>query len=204
MRTPKLRAVAVIAGFLGLSLVVAGTASAMVTGHVDAPIANAIQLQQEDPTSETAPVPATKSINAPIEVGSGAIKCDENGECASRIKVEANKPDPAPEVEPKRASTPRNNTPQRSDQATAKKAPKPADTPKVEPNTDKPAHQPKPKDSNKGGHGKDGGGKHRGDRTDHWNPGNWDFEWHEGWRGEWNPGDWSGDHWRDGWGKRNH
>ncbi|MFN3865661.1 MAG: hypothetical protein ACK4MD_02985 [Demequina sp.] len=88
MNRPSLRTLAVVAGFLGVSMVVAGTASAMVGAPADAPIATAVELHQKDPGSVTPPIEADGSIAAPhadapppVEVGPAAIECSEAGVC---------------------------------------------------------------------------------------------------------------------------
>lgn len=207
MRTPKLRAVAVIAGFAGISVLVAGTASAMVASHLDAPIASAVQLHQEDPTSQTPPVPAAVEPGTPVEVGSGAIKCDADGNCASQIKIEANDPAPEP-VTADRTPTKPGPTAHKKDGP----GPKQSD-PNVNPRKGETAVKPdSPRDRGKKADG------HRHDRRnlDEWAPDNWDNgrddTWHQRWqddlgdgwgshrdRSQWNTGDW-----RDGWRQHNH
>lgn len=88
MSRPSLRAVAVATGFLAVSVVVAGTAAAMVATPDDAPVASAIELAQEDPQSRTPVVHADDSASdspaeeaAPIEVGAPAIRCTDDGVC---------------------------------------------------------------------------------------------------------------------------
>ncbi|WP_062131422.1 hypothetical protein [Demequina aestuarii] len=90
MNRPSFRTIAVAAGFLGVSIVVAGTASAMVGPPADAPVASAVELRQEDPASVTAPVVADAATEAapvvrvPVEVGSAALECDDDGVCDAR------------------------------------------------------------------------------------------------------------------------
>lgn len=91
MNRPSFRTIAVAAGFLGVSFVVAGTASAMVGPPADAPVASAVELSQEDPASVTAPVEAGDAatdtdvvLPAPVEVGSAALKCSDQGVCDER------------------------------------------------------------------------------------------------------------------------
>lgn len=194
MRTPKLRSVAVIAGFAGVSMVVAGTASAMVSSQDDTPIATAVQLQQADPTSQTAPVPARTQLATPVEVGSGAIKCDDDGTCASRIKVKTNTADqprpaatqpepaprdnatnqPAPVVDPAPPTDPEPETADQQD----KREPTQDNSPSVDPAPD-------------GDDGATGPGRWR---FDDWTPGHWERDWDFD---DWEP-DW-GNQWRHGW-----
>lgn len=88
MYRPTFRSIAVAAGFLGISMIVAGTASAMADSPADAPFASAVELRQEDPSSITPAVEAggeasatVADVPAPIEVGSAAIECSDDGVC---------------------------------------------------------------------------------------------------------------------------
>lgn len=92
MPSPRYRSAAVAAGFFAVSLLVAGTASAMVATPRQAPIATAVELQQEDPKSETAPVSTPVSTSPPKEVGLSAIKCDPEAGCIPLITVEQHDP----------------------------------------------------------------------------------------------------------------
>ncbi|MFW2512929.1 hypothetical protein ACNI3K_04060 [Demequina sp. SO4-13] len=88
-----LRTLAVAAGFLGVSVIVAGTASAMAGAPDTAPVATAVELHQEDPASVTPAVvaavasaePSDETVTAvevgPVEVGPGAIECSDEGVC---------------------------------------------------------------------------------------------------------------------------
>ena len=207
MRTRKLRAAAVVAGFAGVGILVAGTASAMIPNRIDAPIATAVQLQQEDPTSQTAPVPATAEPGVPVEVGSGAIKCDADGNCAPRIKIEANAKDPAP-VTPDREQV-KTAPPTNKKQGLARPNPDAGTTTsESEPATAPNAPAEQDKDAN----------DRRPDKWsfDEWAPENWDGNWDEMWRHRWEDGfheqwgnswdqnQWNTGDWRAGWNKRNH
>lgn len=203
MRTPKLRAVAVVAGFAGVSLLVAGTASAMVAGQADMPIASAVQLQQEDPTSQTAPVPAQVSAAAPIEVGSGAIKCDADGNCASRITVEARATEPISETAP--ASVDRKpvetgpTATNKKGSGTTKAGGDSANKPEVHGEPRKDAGE---RDSDRGKFDERG--------LEIWDNG-WDDSWRDGWSDrlregfgkDWNRSQWNASDWGDEWNTRN-
>ncbi len=90
--SPRYRSATVAASFVAVSLLVAGAASAVVAKPNQTPIAMAVQLQQEDPTSQTAPVAASVFTNVPTEVGSSAIKCDPDEGCAALITVTPHRP----------------------------------------------------------------------------------------------------------------
>lgn len=195
-----------VAGFAGVSLLVAGTASAMVAGQIDGPIAFAVQLQQEDPTSQTAPVPAQVTAAEPIEVGSGAIKCDADGNCASRIKVEANATATSPSAadrEPVETGPTASNTSGSEPHSPNPGAPA-SDTDSAErtqadgkPNSDAQADTDDPWNFDK-----------QNPKT--WDSG-WDDRWREGWEDrlrkgfvpDWDRSPWNASDWRDDWRPRN-
>ncbi|MFW7414597.1 hypothetical protein [Demequina sp. SO4-18] len=122
MIRPSFRALAVAAGFLGVSLIVAGTASAMAGAPTTNPVASAVQLNQEDPASVTPAVEAGTSgseppaeVTAPVEVAPTAIECSDAGVCggaraaAAPAPVEttdARAPEPAPTAIARPACTP--------------------------------------------------------------------------------------------------
>ena len=210
MRTPKLRSVTVVAGFMGLSMLVAGTASAMITGQVDAPVATAVVLQQEDPASQTAPVPAEVTPSTPVEVGTDAIECDENGMCASLIKVEANAPHPPLAS----ASDPTDHAPEQASDSAADSAPTSPDSADAtadtdtsdpddpaEPDRDTTKRDTPDRDTTDRGPAADPDDVYRPDFGD-WNPewwaDDWEFDLPDGWDDNWHH-DWHHD-WRDNWG----
>lgn len=84
---------AVTAGFLAVSLVVAGTAAAMAGAPADAAVAAAVELSQEDPTSLTPAIEADRDaavpviIAAPVEVRPHAIECDAAGLCSGSPSI---------------------------------------------------------------------------------------------------------------------
>lgn len=200
MRTPKLRAIAVVAGFTGVSLLVAGTASAMVSGHVDMPIASAVQLQQEDPTSQTPPVPAQVDPAAPVEVGSGAIKCDEDGHCASLIKVETKKADPVPQSPRAAAPTARHHSGNQADSpASDEQAPTTDDSSQAPSFTgrtsDSEDESRTPSDQNSRDRAPFGWDFDRW-VLESWHD-DWQERWHDGLSEDWRPGSWNRDDWRN-------
>lgn len=86
MNAPRLRTVAVSAGFLGLTIVVAGAATAMTAQSSDEPVATAVTLEiagagasgdEELDSADPAP-PAT-----PVEVRPNPIECTPDGICGT-------------------------------------------------------------------------------------------------------------------------
>lgn len=214
MRTSTLRGAAVVAGFAGVSLLVAGTATAMMAGSVEAPVATAVRLTHEDPISQTAPVSAEVQAPGPVEVGSAAIKCDDDGTCSSRITVNPTSGD-APEDTSSESVSANSDNPQRSQEATGESDP---------PANDELAPDPPPSDRHETGRGH-GGPKardherstppHRGPgdgahprdfdlwEAQRWSPSvdeNWrdDFleRWAERTENTWNPTDWFEEGWQ--------
>ncbi|WP_084077305.1 hypothetical protein [Demequina sp. NBRC 110057] len=99
MNAPSIRTVAVAAGFCGLSLIVAGTATAMAGGSDAEPIGSSIELTQADgatPTPTPSPTGAALVPGLPIEVGSDPLlECDEAGTCGSEEDTAAAESDAA-------------------------------------------------------------------------------------------------------------
>ncbi|WP_084105120.1 hypothetical protein [Demequina sp. NBRC 110056] len=101
MSAPSIRTVAVAAGFLGVSMIVAGAATAMTVDTPDEPIANAVTV--ETPAADVAAaVPAE-----PVEVGLEPIECTDDGSCgpkpaaaapAEQTSAQAPKDEPATPV----------------------------------------------------------------------------------------------------------
>ncbi len=84
----NLRTAVITVGFVAMSVVVTDTAAGMVGAPSRAPVAAAVQLTQEDPSSRTpvvqADIAATSPVSrttAPVEVGPPAIQCSEDGVC---------------------------------------------------------------------------------------------------------------------------
>ncbi|WP_084127951.1 hypothetical protein [Demequina sp. NBRC 110055] len=89
MRYPTVRTVAVSAGFLGLTMIVAGTATAMAGAHDGGAVGSGITLTQEEGAT---PSPTPSQVDAddrrellpgtPIEIGADpVIECDVDGTC---------------------------------------------------------------------------------------------------------------------------
>ncbi|MFV0286571.1 MAG: hypothetical protein ACK5IM_09345 [Demequina sp.] len=97
MNAPSLRTVTVAAGFLGLSMIVAGTATAMAGVPTDEPIGTGITLQQADgATPEPTPTHTGTALlpGVPIEVGADPLlECDADGACGDKKKGKASRGD---------------------------------------------------------------------------------------------------------------
>ncbi|WP_284328426.1 hypothetical protein [Demequina litorisediminis] len=97
MNAPSLRTVTVAAGFLGLSMIVAGTATAMAGVPTDEPIGTGITLQQADgATPEPTPTHTGTALlpGVPIEVGADPLlECDADGACGDKKKGKASRDD---------------------------------------------------------------------------------------------------------------
>ncbi|MDE0572412.1 hypothetical protein ON058_03185 [Demequina sp. B12] len=91
MSAPTVRTVAVAAGFFGISLVVAGTASAMAERPAHEPVGAAIQLTQPEVStgSVTAPPVTLSAGTVPIEVVAEPIECDDDGTCGTNEVAES-------------------------------------------------------------------------------------------------------------------
>ncbi|WP_062076952.1 hypothetical protein [Demequina globuliformis] len=83
MGLPSLRAAAVAAGLVGVSLIVAGTATAMAAGPSPDPVGQAIQLPVPEVSLAPAAGPTAESDepSAPIEVVAEPIVCSDDGHC---------------------------------------------------------------------------------------------------------------------------
>ncbi|WP_084101460.1 hypothetical protein [Demequina sp. NBRC 110051] len=88
MAFPSIRTVAVAAGFLGLTMIVAGTATAMAGAQDGGAVGTGIKLTQvEEPAATPAPAAsrgADMIPGMPIEVGADPLlTCDAEGDCSS-------------------------------------------------------------------------------------------------------------------------
>ena len=79
MKAPSVRGVAVVAGFLGVTMVVAGAAAAMTTESTDEPVATAVTLTHDDPSTRDVTAEAPPATAA--EVRARPIECSAEGDC---------------------------------------------------------------------------------------------------------------------------
>ncbi|WP_159448748.1 hypothetical protein [Demequina sp. NBRC 110053] len=138
MPRPSLRTIAVAAGLLGVTMIVAGTATAMTQAEPDVPIAKAVTVDALD-----TPVAAAAAAQ-PVEVGLEPIRCSDEGAC----EPGGGRPDetePAPAKEDAAASTVAREPAPRDAQEPAPKRPKdPARKPSTPAATAPPCDMPEP------------------------------------------------------------
>ena len=85
MNPPRLRSVAVAAGFLGVTMVVAGAATAMTTQPSDEPVATAVVMDHAEASEPAMPSPAGEAPAATaVEVPAAPIECTPEGVCGAR------------------------------------------------------------------------------------------------------------------------
>lgn len=95
MNTPSIRSVAVAAGFLGLTMIVAGTATAMAGSADPGAVGSGIALTHEDgevPTPSPSPSSSGTALvpGTPIEIGADPLlTCDSDGTCGDDHRGEA-------------------------------------------------------------------------------------------------------------------